>query len=109
MVFYPQTYDERYLNLIYRIKAEEEAIGLKGGGYTVKTTFNKNLFDTVTVDSSTSAIVINNKTGEILSFGVENTMFFILNNRLVLLLNHFIIFWLWKMAMIKIQHFPISL
>ena len=77
MVFYPQTYDERYLNLIYRIKAEEEAIGLKGGGYTVKTTFNKNLFDTVTVDSSTSAIVINNKTGEILSFwGGEYDVFY---------------------------------
>ncbi|PNR89811.1 hypothetical protein X925_02075 [Petrotoga sp. 9T1HF07.CasAA.8.2] len=77
MVFYPQTYDERYLNLIYRIKAEEEDIGLKGGGYTIKTTFNKNLFDTVTVDSSTSAIVINNKTGEILSFwGGEYDVFY---------------------------------
>lgn len=77
MVFYPQTYDERYLNLIYRIKAEEEDIGLKGGGYTVKTTFNKNLFDSVTIDSSTSAIVINNKTGEILSFwGGEYDVFY---------------------------------
>ncbi|KUK15052.1 MAG: Glycosyl transferase family 51 [Petrotoga mobilis] len=77
MVFYPQTYDERYLNLIYRIKAEEENIGLKGGGYTIKTTFNKNLFDSVTVDSSTSAIVINNKTGEILSFwGGEYDVFY---------------------------------
>jgi membrane peptidoglycan carboxypeptidase len=77
MVFYPQTYDERYLNLIYRIKAEEEDIGLKGGGYTVKTTFNKNLFDSVTVDASTSAIVINNKTGEILSFwGGEYDVFY---------------------------------
>ncbi|PNR97740.1 membrane peptidoglycan carboxypeptidase [Petrotoga olearia] len=77
MVFYPQTYDERYLNLIYRIKAEEENIGLKGGGYTIKTTFNKNLFDSVTVNSSTSAIVINNKTGEILSFwGGEYDVFY---------------------------------
>ncbi|WP_169925091.1 transglycosylase domain-containing protein [Petrotoga mexicana] len=77
MVFYPQTYDERYLNLVYRIKVEEEDIGLKGGGYTIKTTFNKNLFDSVTVDSSTSAIVINNKTGEILSFwGGEYDVFY---------------------------------
>ncbi|MDY6895762.1 MAG: transglycosylase domain-containing protein, partial [Thermotogota bacterium] len=77
MVFYPQTYDERYLNLVYRIKTEEEDIGLKGGGYTVKTTFNKNLFDSVTVDASTSAIVINNKTGEILSFwGGEYDVFY---------------------------------
>ncbi|MFY9358021.1 MAG: transglycosylase domain-containing protein [Defluviitoga tunisiensis] len=77
LIFYPQSYNERYLNLIYRVKQEEELIGLKGGGYTIKTTYNKNLFDSVTLDENSSAIVLNNKTGEILSFwGGEYTVFY---------------------------------
>lgn len=77
LIFYPQSYNERYLNLVYRVKKEEELIGLKGGGYTIKTTYNKSLFDSVTLDENSSAIVLNNKTGEILSFwGGEYNVFY---------------------------------
>ena len=70
LIFYSQSSSsqDKYLNLIYRIKSEEKQIGLAGGGYTIKTTYNKNLFDSVSLDASSSAIVLNNKTGEILSF-----------------------------------------
>ena len=68
MTIYPLDYKKGYLNFIYQAKSEESRIGLKGGGYTIKTTFNKDVYESVTLNASTSSIVINNKNGKILSF-----------------------------------------
>lgn len=80
--FDPPPYKDKYLNLVYKVKAEEQILGLTGGGYTVKTTINKGIYDSVTLDSDSSAILINNKTGEILSFwGGEYDVFY--SNQLI--------------------------
>lgn len=65
---YPLNYNENYLDLIYSVKEKEKELNLKGGGYTIKTTFNRDLFNSITPTASESAIVINNKTGQIKSF-----------------------------------------
>ena len=73
---YPLNYNEEYLDLIYSIKEKEEELNLKGGGYTIKTTFNRDLFNSISPNASQTAIVINNKTGEIKSFwGGEYSVF----------------------------------
>jgi membrane peptidoglycan carboxypeptidase len=73
---YPLNYNEEYLDLIYSIKEKEEELNLKGGGYTIKTTFNRDLFNSISPKASQTAIVINNKTGEIKSFwGGEYSVF----------------------------------
>lgn len=70
-------YNEKYLDLIYKVKNEESQIGLLGGGYTIVTTYNKDLYDAVNLSSDTTAIVINNKNGAILSFwGGEYSNFY---------------------------------
>lgn len=80
--FDPPPYKDKYLNLVYKVKAEEQSLGLTGGGYTVKTTINKGIYDSVTLDSDSSALLINNKTGEILSFwGGEYDVFY--SNQLI--------------------------
>jgi membrane peptidoglycan carboxypeptidase len=77
LTFSGAEYNERYLDLVYKIRSEEVEIGLKGGGYTIVTTYNKDLFDSFNPDENNSAIVFNNKTGEILSFwGGEYSNFF---------------------------------
>ncbi|MGM0640158.1 MAG: transglycosylase domain-containing protein [Thermotogota bacterium] len=65
---YPLNYNEKYLDMIYSVKEKEEELNLKGGGYTIKTTFNRDLFNSISPNSSQTAIVINNKTGKIKSF-----------------------------------------
>ena len=73
---YPLNYNEKYLDMIYSVKQKEEELNLKGGGYTIKTTFNRDLFNSITPNSSQTSIVINNKNGKIKSFwGGEYSVF----------------------------------
>lgn len=73
---YPLNYNEEYLDLIYSIKEKEKELNLKSGGYTIKTTFNRDLFNSINPSASQTAIVINNKTGKIKSFwGGEYSVF----------------------------------
>lgn len=79
---YTLSYNEKYLDFIYEAKILEEKLNLKNGGYTIKTTVNKDFFESVTPDSSSSAIVINNKTGEILSFWGSQYSVFMSRNQI---------------------------
>lgn len=72
-------FDENNFQLLLAIKNEESKLNLNGGGYIVKTTIDKDLFETIktTWDSSQSAIIIDNKSGKIVSFfGNQYDVFF---------------------------------
>nr|WP_240739626.1 transglycosylase domain-containing protein [Marinitoga lauensis] len=63
-------FDENNLQLLLAIKNEESKLNLIGGGYIVKSTIDRDLFETVkdTWQASQSAIILDNKTGKIISF-----------------------------------------
>ncbi|UYO99831.1 penicillin-binding protein [Oceanotoga sp. DSM 15011] len=79
---YKLDYKEDYLDFIYQVKKEEEALNLKGGGYKIKTTFNRDLYDSFTLNASESSIVINNKTGSVESFWGGEYSIFISNKQI---------------------------
>lgn len=70
ITFKKPNFDENNLQLVLAIKNEESKLNLNGGGYVIKSTINRDLFETVKISwqASQSSIIINNKTGEILSF-----------------------------------------
>ncbi|GAB6188303.1 transglycosylase domain-containing protein [Marinitoga arctica] len=63
-------FDENNFQLLLAIKNEEKNLNLNGGGYIIKSTIDKDLFETIkaTWESSQSAIIMDNKTGKIISF-----------------------------------------
>ncbi|KAF2956071.1 transglycosylase domain-containing protein [Marinitoga sp. 38H-ov] len=62
--------DDSNLQILLAIKSEEANINLNGGGYIVKSTINRDLFEMTknSWEASQSAIVLDNKTGKILTF-----------------------------------------
>ncbi|AEX86019.1 membrane carboxypeptidase (penicillin-binding protein) [Marinitoga piezophila KA3] len=70
MTFKKPDFDDNNLQLVLAIKEEADRLGIKNGGYIIKSTINRDLFETVkdTWDASKNAILLNNKTGEIISF-----------------------------------------
>ena len=70
LIFIKHKASKLEVNLIMKIKEELDKLGIKGGGYIVKTTLDENLEKSLldTFDSSTCAIVMDNKNGKILAF-----------------------------------------
>ncbi|SHE86243.1 Membrane carboxypeptidase (penicillin-binding protein) [Marinitoga hydrogenitolerans DSM 16785] len=70
IIFKKPYFDENNFQLLLAIKNEESKLNLNGGGYIVKSTIDKDLFETVknTWQASQSAIILDNKTGKIISF-----------------------------------------
>ncbi|KLO23968.1 MULTISPECIES: transglycosylase domain-containing protein [unclassified Marinitoga] len=70
IIFKKVFFDKNNLQLLLAIKSEESKIKLHGGGYIVKSTINRDLFETIknSWQSSQSAIILDNKTGKVLSF-----------------------------------------
>ncbi|HOT30819.1 MAG TPA: transglycosylase domain-containing protein [Petrotogaceae bacterium] len=68
MEFKKFTYEDRYVELIYQCISELKELNLKSGGYVIKSTFDKDIFESVTMPATACGIAINNKTGEMLGF-----------------------------------------
>ncbi|MBM7559462.1 membrane peptidoglycan carboxypeptidase [Marinitoga litoralis] len=77
--FKKRTFDENNLQILLAIKSEEANLNLSGGGYIIKSTIDRDLFEFTknSWEASQSAIVLDNKTGKILSFfGSQYDVFF---------------------------------